>query len=401
MATARSHTAHPTKYNIVLVGGGSGGHITPLLSVAEELKKQQPLVRLDYIGQAGDKLSDLPRKHKVIDSSYSIMAGKFRRYHGEGFKQIFDLKTLLKNIRDFFYFIVGLWQAFWLLGKLKPGIIFIKGGFVGVPVGLAAALRGIPYITHDSDAIPGLANRIISRWAEAHTVALPKSVYKYPAGKTHSVGVPVSSMFSKVNTELKTKYRRQIGLTPNHQIIFVSGGGNGAKRLNLAVVQSVIPLIKSNSKFFIVHGTGRDHESETKQAYDKLLSREEQKQILVKGFFINDLYKYSGAADVVITRAGATSIAEYAAQQKCCIIVPNSQLAGGHQTKNADFLSLQNAAVVLPDDVVVSSPHILTEAVISLLSNELNRQKLAKNLNLIARPRATKDIAQLLLERLN
>ena len=136
MAAAKSLTAHqPANLTIALVGGGSGGHITPLLAVAEELKKQNPAVKLVYIGQTGDKLLDVPQQHKAVDTTYDIRAGKFRRYHGEGLKQLLDIKTILKNIRDLFYVLIGLWQAFWLLGKIKPDVIFVKGGFVGVPVG--------------------------------------------------------------------------------------------------------------------------------------------------------------------------------------------------------------------------------------------------------------------------
>src|SRR5665213_2594114 len=165
---------------IVLTGGGSGGQITPILAIADELKQLQPEARLVYIGQTGDLLGDIPSQHPSIDEVFTVRAGKFRRYHGEGFKQLLDVVTMAKNIRDFFYVIIGFWQSRRLLKQLKPAVIFVKGGFVGVPVGLAAATRQIPFITHDSDPIPGLANRIIARWAVMHAVALPKDIYPYP-----------------------------------------------------------------------------------------------------------------------------------------------------------------------------------------------------------------------------
>jgi len=132
---------------IVVTGGGSGGHITPLLAVAHELKQSRPEVRIVYVGQRGDRLGDIPAQDKNIDASYMVRAGKFRRYHGEGLKQLLDIPTMLKNIRDAFYVLIGIWQCFWLLGKLGPDAVFIKGGFVGVPVGIAAALRRIPRTT--------------------------------------------------------------------------------------------------------------------------------------------------------------------------------------------------------------------------------------------------------------
>src|SRR5689334_19136294 len=176
----QSSTVAPAGKNltIALVGGGSGGHITPLLTVGEEIKKLHSKTTLIFIGQKGEKLIDAVQKNPKIDQVHSVRAGKFRRYHGEGIKQLLDLKTMFKNVRDFFYFLAGIWQSYWLLKRLKPDGIFIKGGFVGVPVGLSAAMQKIPYITHDSDALPGLANRLISRWASAHAVGLPKDVYK-------------------------------------------------------------------------------------------------------------------------------------------------------------------------------------------------------------------------------
>ena len=122
---------------ILLTGAGSGGHITPILALAKELKLQKPDAKLIYVGQTGDKLGDIPANDPNIDVVYTIRAGKLRRYHGEGLKQLLDLLTWFKNIRDFFYLLIGMVQSRRLLKRLQPDIIFIKGGFVGVPIGLA------------------------------------------------------------------------------------------------------------------------------------------------------------------------------------------------------------------------------------------------------------------------
>jgi UDP-N-acetylglucosamine--N-acetylmuramyl-(pentapeptide) pyrophosphoryl-undecaprenol N-acetylglucosamine transferase len=141
------------------------------LAVTAELRKQSPEARIFYIGQQGDKLGDIPAKDPNIDAAYTVYAGKFRRYHGEGLRQLLDVKTFLLNCRDAVLVLIGLVQCWRLLRQLRPDVIFVKGGFVGVPVGLAAAALHQPYVTHDSDAIPGLANRIIARWAYKHTAA--------------------------------------------------------------------------------------------------------------------------------------------------------------------------------------------------------------------------------------
>src|ERR1044072_2420958 len=104
---------------IVVTGGGSGGHTIPNLAVAAELKKLDSAITVLYIGQTGDGLGDVPAADKNIDRMYTVRAGKFRRYHGEGWRQLLDVTTLLKNLRDVVYVLVGIWQSFWLLGKIK------------------------------------------------------------------------------------------------------------------------------------------------------------------------------------------------------------------------------------------------------------------------------------------
>lgn len=386
---------------IVLVGGGSGGHITPILAVAEEIKKLKPHAKLVFIGQTGDKLLDVPAKNGNIDEVYSVRAGKFRRYHGEGFKQWFDLKTWFYNLRDVFYVISGTFQSYKLLKKLKPQTIFIKGGFVGVPVGLAAAIRRIPYVTHDSDAVPGLANRIISPWAAIHAVALPKEVYKYPADKTFTVGVPISLKFQPVTVAQQLEYKTQLGLGRTSQVVFVTGGGMGAQRLNEAVVQSSPVLLTSNKNLIIIHATGRDHEDVISAEYKKLLTdKDDYKRVIVKGFFVDDLYKNSGAADVVICRAGATNLAELAAQHKTCIVVPNPMLTSGHQLKNASYLEQKKAVYVLSDEALSQNHELLITALQDLLNNPEKSRQLSANLGKFAKPRAAKELAELIIEAL-
>ena len=228
---------------IVLTGGGSGGHITPILAVADELKELNPDVELIYIGQKGDRLGDIPRQHMSISKAYTVRAGKFRRYHGQGILQFFDISTLLKNIRDFLLLIIGTWQSLRLLKKLRPDVIYTPGGFVGVPVGVAARLRHVPFVTHDLDATPGLANRINAKWASVHVVSMPKQLYPYPQKKTEYLGVPVGAGFKHVSPEAKLAYRKEIGLDEFEKVLLVTGGGLGAKRINEAVIKLAPALL--------------------------------------------------------------------------------------------------------------------------------------------------------------
>lgn len=382
---------------ILLTGAGSGGHITPVLAVAGEIKRREPDVRIVYVGQKGDKLGDIPANDPNIDQVFNVRAGKFRRYHGAGLKQLLDIPTILKNTRDMFYVLAGIFQSWRLLKQLQPDIIFIKGGFVGVPVGLAAARLHIPYITHDSDALPGLANRIIARWASLHAVALPPEVYDYPKDKTVMTGIPLHAEFVSVTDKLKQQYRADLDLPAKAQVLFIIGGGLGSQRVNYAVSEAVPHLLREFPDLYVLHGAGRANESELKKTYQKSLNPAEQKRLDVYGF-ISDVYRYSGAADVVITRAGATNLAEFAVQGKACLVVPSPFLTGGHQLKNADYLARKHAALVLDETDLLEDPHRLAKQISELLRNDDRRKELGERLSDFAKPDATRELAELILE---
>lgn len=378
---------------IIVSGGGSGGHITPLLAVAAELKRQQPDATVVYIGQRSDRVGSSVGENPAIDGSYSIWAGKLRRYHGQGWRQLLDVKTMFFNIRDIFYTCMGIVQSLWIISRERPDVVFIKGGFVCVPVGLAAAFWRVPYVTHDSDAIAGLANRIIARWAAMHAVGLPEKMYSYPLVKTKTVGVPISSEYKFINEYKYREYKRTIGIPVDSQVVFVTGGGLGARELNHATINAAPKLLSEFPKLYIVHLTGYKTFQSVLNQYDHTLSQLARERVVVKDF-VHDLYKYSGAADVIVTRAGATSIAEFAMQGKACIIVPNPLLAGGHQLRNADAYQAAGAALVVED---AETNTLLAPGIASLLKDQTTRKLLGEKLHGYANPYAARDLAKLVL----
>lgn len=381
----------------MVTGGGSGGHITPVLAVAHELKKLRPEVVIEYIGQTGDSLGDIPEQDKHIDRSYTVRAGKFRRYHGEGWRQLLDIVTLYKNLRDVVFVLIGIWQSFWLLGKLRPDIIFTRGSFVSVPVCIAAKLRGIPYVTHDSDAIPSLANRIIAPWARLHAVALPKELYTYPPKKTITVGVPISDKFHPLTTTEVRADREQLRLDEAGKVLLVTGGGLGSQRINMAAVACVPDLLVRYPDLWVVHIAGRLEEASVRRQYHQELPPEEQKRVLIKGFVTN-MYQYSGAADVVVSRAGGNSIAEFAAQSKACVVVPAPHLSGGHQLKNAQVLADRKAVRLVNETTLQEDLHAFMPPLTDLFDHPEKRILLGKKLATLAQPNAAHLLAVLLLE---
>jgi UDP-N-acetylglucosamine--N-acetylmuramyl-(pentapeptide) pyrophosphoryl-undecaprenol N-acetylglucosamine transferase len=385
---------------IVLTGGGSGGHITPILAVAAELKKRKPGIRLVYIGQKGDSLADIPAKDPNIDKVYTVRAGKFRRYHSEGLKQLLDLPTMYKNIRDGIYVLIGIYQSRKLIKLIKPSIVFSRGGYVSVPVGLGAKLNHVPYITHDSDPIPSLANKIIAPWAKVHFVALPKEIYtSYPPDKTITTGIPISSVFKPVNKDLKAAYRKKIGLKTD-KLLFVIGGGLGAQSLNEAVLEIVPNLLAQFKDLTLINIVGRANIEQVKKSYDEALDDDQRERVQLLDF-IDNVYEYSGAADLIVSRGGATNIAEFAMQSKACIVVPSSYLTGGHQLKNAEFLEDNSAAVIVKDTDLAADSNRLAKPISRLLQDPAELTKLGKSLSKFARPDATSEIAELILKAID
>lgn len=377
---------------IMVVGGGSGGHLTPLIAVADEIVAQDQTAKVVFVGQKGENLKDIV-EHPAISSHAEISAGKFRRYHGESFiSHLFDIKTVILNMRDFFRFARGVVEAWWLLGREKPDAIFLKGGFVSVPVGFAARFRHIPYITHDSDAIPGLANRLTAKHAAKNTTALPAELYPYNPNKTIQVGIPVQPTFTKIGPEQLAAAKVALSLREHDEVVFCVGGGLGARKVNLAVVDSAEAILKKSVRRHIFHISGKKLYDETKSAYEAHVPAELMKQVHLIDF-TTELHKYSAAADMVITRAGATNMAEFAVQAKPCLVVPNPVLTGGQQLHNAKVLVDNNAALVLHEEHLGELGNKVNE----LLADTDRRQKLGEKLHLLASRDAAKILAQLLL----
>lgn len=360
------------------------------MAVAHELKTLDPTVELIYIGEKGGKFAHLTYEHHAIDGTYTISAGKFRRYYGESWlSRLLDWRTNFLNIRDAFRVVLGILQAIMLLKRLRPDAIFLKGGFVGVPTGIAARILGIPVVTHDSDIMPGLANRVAGRNAKVHATAMPSEHYAYPKEKVRHVGVLVSLDYQRVTPGLMKGYRTDLGLPSDAEVLFVTGGSQGARNINRTMAEIAPALLNKRPNLHILHQVGKGNEN-TYGAYSS-----DRLHVMP---FVQGLHRYSGAADVIVTRAGANTLAEFGIQQKACIVIPHPFLTGGHQLKNAEYLEKKEAAVVLQEADVSKHPEKLTEAIIALLDDDDKRQDMAEALNDMAIPDAARKLAMILLD---
>ena len=405
---------------ILVVGGGSGGHITPAVAVVRKILEKRPRTKVEFwtdkkyyknvvkitteIGVHWgdeDKLGSAKNPYVKVRK---IAAGKFHRYAGLKFRDYFDdnAKTLkdvtIGNFFGFLGFVRGILQAFCRLlsKKNRPDVIFLKGGFVGLPVGKVAKWLKIPYVIHESDAVAGLANRMLMKRAEV--VAMGSPFDEGVKGRTSWtwVGIPVADEYRKISVTAQKQLKRAAGFDPEKPLVMITGGSQGAEHINSAIREILPEMLKISSVGLVA---GRKH-------YEKMVDlkkyEEWDKAKLQSNFrlwrFSPSMHELLGAADVVISRAGATTIAELAVLKKAVILVPFEKLPGAHQLKNADRLERAGAVMVVPDSEMEKAPEKLLDAVKMLVKKPEKREELAVKLHEEAKTDAAEKLADILIE---
>ena len=322
----------------------------------------------------------------------TVVSGKLRRYHHLTLMQhLLIPSVLLPNIRDFFLVGVGVLQSIIKLLLWRPDVVFTKGGYVCLPVGWAAYLLRIPLIIHDSDAHPGLTNRLLARAATVIATGAPLEYYKYPKAKSVYVGVPVGSMFRPFSSKQQRQGKQSLGVDEARPLIVVTGGGLGARRINDSVAFHLKALLQLGS-VILVSGTDQ---------YDELraITPQDDPRFQLHAFVSDAMATMLGSADVVISRAGQTTILELAALAKPTILVPNGRLTGGHQLKNAKVYADKHAVIVVDDEGLEDSANdSLVRAVKQLLANDVARGDLARAIHQFAKPLAAKDMADIIVK---
>lgn len=322
---------------IVLTGGGTAGHVTPNIALIPELQKQG--YEVHYIG------SYEGMERKLIEDEnipyYGISSGKLRRYID------------LKNLSDPFKVVKGLGQAFHLLGKLKPDVVFSKGGFVSVPVVLAAKLRKIPCVIHESDMTPGLANKICIPCALRVCTNFPETLKHLPAQKAVLTGSPIRQELFEGDRQKGLDF---CGFNDNKPVLLIMGGSLGAVAVNDAV-RSILPELLKD--FQVIHLCGKGKLDSSLDGTTGYVQYE-----YIKG----ELRDLLAAADVLISRAGANAICEILALRKPNILIPlSAEASRGDQILNAaSFEKLGYSVVIQEKDVTDQG---LLNAVTNLYEN--------------------------------
>ena len=304
-------------------------------------------------------------------------------------RQLLWFSLVLQNIRDLFLVMFGFVQSFVKLIIWRPDVVFCKGGYVCLPVGIAAHILRIPLVIHDSDAHPGLTNRILSKLSARIATGAPLKYYNYPSEKAKYVGIPISPAFHEFSASEKQAALKNWEISPDKPLVVVTGGGLGASRINDAIALRLDDLLAFCS-IVLISGDGQ---------YDDLraLTPQNRADFQLHAFVSKGMAELLGAADVVVTRAGATTLLELAALAKPTIVIPNGRLTGGHQLKNAAVYQNAGALTVVEESEMEQNPDILVKTIKEVLSDSDRAAKMAQSLHGFARPDAARDVANMII----
>lgn len=363
---------------VLLTGGGTGGHIYPLVSVAEELQSQGLKIEVSYVGSPGQFRSVLAEQGISIATVYG---SKLRRYFS------------VLNILDLPKFFISVFQALFHVFWIMPDVLFSKGGPGSLPVVLACRFYRIPVLIHESDAVPGRANLLAARFANRIGVSFFSTQDYFRDRNVAVVGNPIRTFLLKDrdNQEFSKRY---FGFTPEKPLLLVLGGSQGSVRINEFILNSLELLIRD---FQVLHQAGVKNFDELRREADfsmKDFHPEERARYKPMAYFKEDIKEALVAADLVVSRAGAGSIFEIAAFGKPSILIPLSE--GVDQRANAYEYSKTGAAAVLEEQNLL--PNVFAGQLKRIFAEPGKRKDMAEAASQFARPNAARLIAEGLIE---
>jgi UDP-N-acetylglucosamine--N-acetylmuramyl-(pentapeptide) pyrophosphoryl-undecaprenol N-acetylglucosamine transferase len=369
---------------IVLTGGGTGGSVAPLLAIYQEIKKVETAEFL-FIGGKGPFERELAEENDI--PFQPVTSGKLRRY--------FDPRNFLAP----FNVIAGFFQALIILKKWKPDIVLSAGSFIAVPVVWAAWFLRKPIVVHQQDILKGLANKLMTPFATKITVTFSESLKDFPHKKSIVTGNPVRESLLSGNRETA---RQIFSLKDELPVVLILGGGTGALALNKVVAES-LPNILEFCQIIHIAGKGKNifQDKNLKDAHrpnsvEEML--DDRKSVDYKKgkaeryhahefLDTDELMHAFNVADIVVTRAGLSTLSELAILKKPVIIVP---LPGTHQEKNAKYFASKNAALILNQSIL--NTELFTNFVHELLQSKSQKIELSENISNIMNKNATEVI---------
>jgi len=371
---------------ILFTGGGSGGHVLPIIAITREIRKFSIQKELEFF-YAGPKdgFGSLLLSQEDIKIK-NVTSGKIRRH--------VDKEGLFQNFIDIAFKIpFGIMQSFFYIFFLAPDLIFSKGGFGSVPVVITGWLLGVPVFIHESDSIPGLANKFLARFSSKILTSFPRTT-EFDEEKMILIGNPIRR---EILGGSKEKAIEIFKLTEKKPVILVLGGSQGAERINNLFLEILPKIIQ---EFEIIHQCGENNfervNNESKVMIKEFLHKYYHPFPFLKEEELKNAY---AACDIVISRAGAGSIFEIAAVGKPSILIPLPESAQNHQINNAYIYAKSGAAIVL--ESANFTPHFFFEQLKILFTNPEKLKEMGESTKKFAKPSAAKDVARYILSYLN
>ena len=360
---------------VIISGGGTGGHIFPAISIANAIREKRPDTEILFVGALGRM-----EMQRVPDAGYEIKGLPV---------QGFDRKNMLKNIKVIWNLMRSRRQARKILRKFAPDIAIGVGGYASGPTLDQATKLGIPTLIQEQNSYAGVTNKLLAKKADRICVAYSGMERFFPAESIVFTGNPVRQNLLDQSMS-REEAVKSFGLDPTKRTILIVGGSLGAKTLNDSVLGS-ISLIRQQKNVQIIWQTGKYYS----EKIEKQLSEMKQPDNLYANAFISDMRMAYAAADLVISRAGASSISELCMLGKPCILVPSPNVAEDHQTKNALALVEQDAAIYVKD---ADARRKLIANAINTVEDTERLSTLGKNILQLAKPNAASDIADIAIE---
>lgn len=357
---------------IIIAGGGTGGHIFPALAIANALKKIEPDIEILFVGAKGKMEMD-----KIPEAGYKIVGLTIAGY---------NRSSLMKNIALPFKLVKSFFEVTTILKNFKPAAVIGVGGYSSFPVLRLAQTRRIPTFIHESNSLPGKSNVMLGKRATEIFVATEKMERYFPANKTVLTGNPVREIFSK--NIPKDDALKFFGLKAGMKTIFIMGGSLGAKSINETIEANIDAFKKNNLQ--LIWQTG-------KLFAERAAKAEEDRGNIWTNAFINKMEYAYNAADIVVARAGAMTIAELCVVGKPAIFVPYPFAAEDHQAVNAMALVQKDAAVMVRDEDVKTN---LMTSLLDLASDGEKMEMLESNIAKMGNSNADEIIAKQILKNI-
>ncbi|MCP6726675.1 MAG: UDP-N-acetylglucosamine--N-acetylmuramyl-(pentapeptide) pyrophosphoryl-undecaprenol N-acetylglucosamine transferase [Patescibacteria group bacterium] len=370
---------------ILFTGGGTGGHILPLIAVAREVRRVQGTnkIRFAYLGPK-DNFSRILLSQEGIEVQ-TILAGKLRRY--------LNATSILRNIVDIlFMFPVGLLQSFGKVFTFSPDLIVSKGGYGALAPAIAGWIMQVPIFLHESDASPGLANKIAGKFATRIFTSF-ENTENFPKKKITVIGNPIRK---EVLSGSKQEAKRIFKLQGGKPVILISGGSQGAQKINDTLLNILNETLK---EFEIIHQTGEKNFKQIKAEAKVVIEKGREIYYHAVPFLKERELRHAYAvSEIIVNRAGSGSIFEIAALGKPSIIIPLTNSAQNHQIKNAYAYEKTGACIVLEEANL--TPNFFLEKLRRFISHKKDTDKMKAAALAFSKPEAANVLARLIIEYL-